>query len=93
MTKRTQSYWLSKNRKERWEKRLRQLAQMRAAKERKRLENPPQHEPKMQRTTCLQIGFRDEISGAECWLPLKSARDAYRRISVLLANYSPGFPQ
>ena len=82
-----------KNCNQRRQRILQKMAAMRAAKERKRLENPPQHEPKTQRTTCLQIGFRDEISGVECWLPLKSARDAYKRISALLTNYSPGFPQ
>lgn len=80
-------------RKSRRQKVLRKMAAMRAAKERKRLANPPDHEPKMMRTTCLSIGFRDDISGVECWMPLKSARDAYKRIGVLLKHYNPGFPE
>lgn len=71
---------------------LRKMKSMRAAKARKRLENPPEHEPKMKRTACLSIGFRDEITGHTVWLELTSARQAYRIAGVLLKHYSPGFP-
>lgn len=80
------------NRKSRREKMLRKMALMRDAKARKRMTGYLAHEPKMRPTTCLQIGFKDELSGVECWLPLKSARDAFKRISVLLKHYRPGFP-
>lgn len=81
-------------RRNRWQdKRLRQLerlANMRAAKARKRLENPPEHEPKMLRWHPLELGIRDKLSGETCWIDLKSCRDAAKRIAVILKFYTPG---
>jgi len=72
--------------------RRKKFALMRAAKERKRLENPPEHEPKMERTTCLSWAVRDDLTGHVEWLPIKSARDVFRRITILLRHYQPGLP-
>jgi len=92
MTHRTQVERFSRNRKLRWEKRLRQLAQMRAAKERKRIARGPVDEPpkmKVVRHPFLSWAVRDDLSGEVCWMPMVSARDVYRRISVLLKFYQP----
>jgi hypothetical protein len=72
--------------------RRKRFALMRAAKERKRLENPPEHEPRMEQTTGLSWAVRDDITGHVEWLALKSARDVFRRVTVLLKYYRPGFP-
>ena len=80
----------SRNRKVRWEKRLRQLAQMRAAKERKRLANPPEHEPALVPWHPLELGVRDRVTGEVAWVEFKSLRDARRRLSVLRKFYVPG---
>lgn len=84
-----QSRFFSRNRKARWEKRLRQLAQMRAAKERKRLANPVEREPEFERWFPLELGIRDKHSGEVAWIDLRSVRDAAKRISVILKNYTP----
>jgi len=63
---------------------------MRAAKARKRLANPPEHEPKMVPWYPLELGIRDKISGETCWIDLKSCRDAAKRIAVILKFYTPG---
>jgi len=65
-------------------------AKMRAAKERKRLENDTEREPRMERTTCLSWAVRDDLTGHVEWLPLKSVRDVVRRVAVLLRHYQPG---
>ena len=71
----------------------RKMAAMRAAKERKRLEREPiEEEPRMIRTTDLSWAVRDDITSHVEWLPLKSARDTFRRVTVLLRYYHPGFP-
>jgi len=49
-------------------------------------------EPKMVRTTALSFAVRDDISGVVVWHPLKSLRDASRRIAVVLREYRPGLP-
>lgn len=73
------------------------MAAMRAAKERKRQERIAagllEEEPKMVRWYPLQFGVKDKRSGVECWLDLKSVRDAARRVSVLLRFYEPGIPE
>ena len=63
---------------------------MRAAKERKRLANPVEREPKMVRWFPLELGIRDKLTGETCWIDLKSARDAVKRITVILKYYQPG---
>ena len=80
------------NRKARRDRMLRKMARMRAAKERKRMANPPEHKPRMVRTTCLSWAVRDDLTGHVEWLPLKSARDTFRRVTVLLKFFNPGFP-
>lgn len=85
---------LFRNRKMRRERVLRKMELMRSAKARKRLENPPMEpEPKMVRTTCLEIGFRDKITGHAEWVELSSARQARRIANVMLKFYQPGLPQ
>jgi hypothetical protein len=66
---------------------------MRAAKARRRLLNPPEPEPKMVRSTGLSWAVRDDLSGVICWQDLKSARDVFRRVTVLLRHYQPGWPK
>lgn len=84
-----------KNRKARRERVLRKMATMRAAKERHRQARAAagllEREPKLERTTCLSWAVRDDITGHVEWLPLRSARDTFRRITVLLKYYQPGF--
>ena len=62
---------------------------MRAAKERKRLANPPEREPVMVRHYPLEWAVRDTRTGEVVWMPLKSARDVARRVAVVLRYYSP----
>lgn len=80
----------SRNRKVRWEKRLRQLAQMRAAKERKRLANPVESEPRMEKFWPLEIGLRDKLTGEVAWVEFRSMRDAVRRLAMVRKHYAPG---
>lgn len=83
----------SKYRRRRQDKRLRKsqrLAAMRQAKARKRLENPPEHEPKFLPWYPLELGIRDKATGETCWIDLKSCRDAAKRIAVILKFYTPG---
>lgn len=69
------------------------MANMRAAKERRRLSRGPAgQEPRALRSTGLSWAVRDEVSGHVERLPLKSARDVFRRVTVLLKYYQPGFP-
>lgn len=73
------------------ERLLRKMAAMREAKERRRLERPaPEPEPRMVRTICLSLGLRDDLTGETAWCPLKSLRDAGRRIALVLREYQPG---
>lgn len=71
---------------------LRKMATMRAAKERKRIARGPRDdEPKMRmvRHPNLSWAVRDELSGEVIWMDIVSARDVYRRVSVLLKHYQP----
>ena len=70
---------------------LRKLANMRAAKAKKRLANPPpEPEPKLERWHRFELGIRDKVAGAagygEAWIDLRSVRDAAKRISVILRH-------
>lgn len=69
------------------------LANMRAAKERKRLANPPEYEPKMIRWFPLEFGVRDKVTGETVWMDLRSTRDVAKRVAVVLKYYQPGKPQ
>lgn len=60
------------------------MANMRAAKERKRLENPPEREPKLVRWFPLELGVRDKRNGETAWIDLRSVRDAAKRLRVIL---------
>ena len=62
MTHWQQGVSFSRNRKLRREKQLRRLAQMRAAKERKRLANPTENEPVMLRWHRFEFGVRDKFN-------------------------------
>jgi hypothetical protein len=77
----------SRNGKRRWERRLRQLAQMRAAKEHKRLAHPIVREPKWERCFPLEIGVRDKRTGESAWTDFTSVRDAARRLAVVRKYY------
>lgn len=82
---------LLRNRKLRWEKRLRQLEQMRAAKQRKRLANPtPESEPKFERWYPFEFGVRDKRSGETHFVDLRSVRHASKALSLILKFYQPG---
>jgi hypothetical protein len=69
------------------QKMLRKMANMRAAKERKRLANPVEREPKLVRWFPLELGVRDKRMKEFSWVDLRSVRDAAKRISVVLKNY------
>jgi hypothetical protein len=69
------------------------MANMRAAKERHRLARGPlEEEPKLLRTTGLSWAVRDDLTGCVEWMPLKSARDTFRKATMLLKYYQPGYP-
>jgi hypothetical protein len=83
-------------RKRRRERMLRKMANMRAAKERKRLaRGPVENEPKYRvvRHPHLSWAVRDDLSGVIVWMPMRSARDTFRRVSALLKYYQPGLPK
>lgn len=86
-----QGHSFSRNGKARWEKRLRQLAQMRAAKERLRLERGAagllEREPKLERWFPLELGVRDKATGETAWTDFRSVRDAVRRLAVIQNYY------
>ena len=88
MTHWQHGYSRSKNGKARWEKRLRQLEQMRTTKERKRLDNPIEREPKFERWFPIEFGVRDKITGETAWHDLKSVRHAANALGLILKFYS-----
>ena len=67
-------------RKRKRERVLRKMAAMRAAKERKRMANPVEREPKLVRWFPLEIGVRDKRTGEVAFVDFKSVRDATKRI-------------
>lgn len=69
------------------ERMLKKLANMRAAKARKREFTPPEREPKLVRYYPLEIGVRDKRTGDTAFVDLRSVRDAAKRLSVVLKNY------
>ncbi len=82
------------NRKARRERNLRKMVNMRAAKERLRQERIAagllERDPKFVRWFPLELGVRDKQSGETAWTDLRSARDAGRRLAVILRHYQPG---
>ena len=89
MIRRTQSGLFLRNRKARRARLLRKMALMRAAKARKRMENPVQREPRMERWYPLEIGVRDKTSGAVGWVDFRSVRDAVHRLGAVAKWYVP----
>ncbi len=69
------------------QKMLRKMARMRAAKERKRLKNPVEREPKFVRWFPLEIGVRDKRTNEIAWTDFRSVRDAAKRLSVIQEFY------
>jgi hypothetical protein len=63
------------------------MANMRAAKARKRLANPIERAPIMRRYYPLELGVRDRRTGDTAWVKLKSVRDAAKRLSIILRYY------
>lgn len=58
----------------------------------KRFHEGYEPEPPMRHTTCLSFGFRDDLSGVECWREFKSVRELSRIAAVIQREYRPGFP-
>ena len=73
----------SRNTKLRWEKRLRQLKMMRDAKERKRLTNQVEAEPKMERCFRFEYAVRDKITQEMHWHDLVSVRQAATALGLI----------
>ena len=71
---------------------LRKMANMRAAKARKRRANPPEHEHKMERYFPLELGVRDKRTGEVAWTDLRSVRDTAKRIAIVLKFCGDSFP-
>lgn len=71
----------------------RRMAAVRWAKWRAEAHLRPEREPRLPRTTGLSWAVRDDTSGVVEWMELKSARDVFRRVTVLLRYYKPGFPR
>ena len=69
---------------------LKRLANMRAAKERKRLAAPSEREPKLVPYHPLELGLRDKATGEVAWVDFKSLRDALRRLADVRRYYAPG---
>lgn len=65
------------------------MANMRAAKERKRIENPIEQEPKMLRYYALEFGVRNKYTGETAWIDLRSIRDVAKRVGIVLRYYQP----
>ena len=63
---------------------LQKMASMRAAKERKRLENPPEREPKMVRFHRFEFAVKDKLTGEQAWHDLVSVRHAAKALGLIL---------
>ncbi len=63
---------------------LRHLCNLRAAKARKRLEHPPEHEPKMERYYPLEYGVRVKATGETHFRDLVSVRQAAKALGLIL---------
>lgn len=69
---------------------LRRLAAMREAKDRKRLENPSEREPRMLPFHRLEIIVRDKLNAFELGsFDFTSVRDATRRLAMVRSFYVP----
>ena len=63
---------------------LRKMSVLRAAKERKRLENPVEHEPMMERFYRFEFCVRDKLNGETAWHDLVSVRHAAKAVGLIL---------
>ena len=57
---------------------------MREAKARKRMENPPEHEPRMERWNRFEITVTDRLTGETGTFELRSIRYAAKRLSLVM---------
>ena len=62
----------------------RKMANMRAAKERKRLANPVEREPKMERFHRFEFAVRDRMTNEVGWHDLVSVRHAAKALGLVL---------
>lgn len=84
MQQRTHSQLYFRNRKQRRERMLQKMSKMRAAKERKRLENPPEREPKFTRFHRFEFAVKDKLTGEQSWHDLVSVRHAAKALGLIL---------
>ena len=78
-----------KLRQDKWQRRLQQLEQMRAAKDRKRQERIAagwEPEPKMVRAFRFEFGVRDKTTGETHFTDLKSVRHAAKALGLVLKH-------
>lgn len=74
-----------KRRQDKYQRLCAQLAQMRAAKELKRLANPVEREPQFERFYRFEFGVRDKTGReAEAWHDLVSVRHAATALGLVL---------
>ena len=79
------------NRKQVRERMLRKMANFRAAKERKRLANPVEREPKLVRFYPLEFCVRNKLTGeVSSWHDLRSARRIAKQAALLLRYCAKG---
>ena len=73
-----------RNRKQRRERMLHKMRVLRAAKERKRLENPVDREPKFERFHRFEFAVKDKLTGETAWHDLISVRHAAKALGLVL---------
>ena len=74
-------------RQDKWERKLKRLEQMRAAKKRKHDEAVAagwRPEPRCVRAYRFEIGIRNKLTGETCFVDLKSARQAHKIAGLIL---------
>ena len=67
---------------------LHKMRVLRAAKERKRLANPVEREPKFERWFRFKFGVQDTLTGETAWHELKSVRHAAKALGLILKHCS-----
>lgn len=83
------SPFFSANRKLARERQLRKLAAMRAAKERKRMAQPREPDPRMIRFYPLEFRVHNKLTGeVSDWHDIRSARHIAKQISLLLKYFT-----
>ena len=83
----SQSWHQAKNAKARRESLLRRSRLGVLARERKRIANPIEREPKLLRYCPLELGVRNKHTGETAWTDFKSVRDATRRLTIIQKFY------